>query len=94
MFEVNINGVSSIEYVATINADNDIKIFAFSIKEEYSVDGESVAGNEFTDAINNYKAGDVVYVPYTVTISYTDYSSNKVDMTYTYEDVMLVYIMN
>ena len=77
-----------------INVDNDVDIYASSIKEMYSEDGEGAVGNGFTDAINNYKAGDVVYVPYTVRISHTDSSSSKVDMTYTYEDVMLVYIVD
>ena len=51
-------------------------------------------GADFIEAIYNYKVGDVVYISYTVTISHTDSSSKKIDMTYTYEDVAPVYIID
>lgn len=73
------------------NIDDDVYIYVSSIKEMYSEDGEGAVGNGFTDAINNYKERDIIYIPYTVTISHTDSSSKKVDMIYTYEDVALVY---
>ena len=73
------------------NIDDDVYIYVSSIKEFNSEPGEGT-GADFTDAINNYKERDIIYIPYTVTISHTDSSSKKVDMTYTYEDVALVYI--
>ena len=76
-----------------VDIDDDVYMYVSSIKEFNSEPGEGT-GADFNDAINNYKSGDVVYVPYTVTISHTDSSSKKVDMTYTYEDVMLVYIVD
>lgn len=76
-----------------VDIDDDVYMYVSSIKEFNSEPGEGT-GADFTDAINNYKAGDIVYVPYTVTISHTDSSSKKVDMTYTYEDVAPVYIVD
>lgn len=76
-----------------VDIDDDVYMYVSSIKEFNSEPGEGT-GADFTDAINNYKAGDIVYVPYTVTISHTDSSSKKVDMIYTYEDVALVYIVD
>lgn len=72
------------------NIDDDVYIYVSSIKEFNSEPGEGT-GADFTDAINNYKERDIIYIPYTVTISHTDSSSKKVDMIYTYEDVALVY---
>lgn len=72
------------------NIDDDVYIYVSSIKESNSEPGEGT-GAYFTDAINNYKERDIIYIPYTVTISHTDSSSKKVDMTYTYEDVALVF---
>ncbi len=77
-----------------LSFDNGISIYASNFKETFVDEGGLDLDNEFTDAINNYKAGDVVYVPYTVRINHTNSSSNKVDMTYTYEDIMLVYILD
>lgn len=74
-----------------IGQDPDAYFYVSSIKALNAEPGEGI-GADFTEAIYNYKAGDIVYIPYTVTISHTDSSSKKVDMTYTYEDVALVYI--
>ncbi len=72
------------------NEGDNLYFYVSSIKALNAEPGEGI-GADFTEAIYNYKAGDIVYIPYTVTISHTDSSSKKVDMTYTYEDVALVY---